>query len=73
MPAYGKVRVVKFSSTTAKGNLHAFPDQVATGSLGSQVAIGQPRVDFITGTAGIGHELSVASLKESFAYLAQSA
>ncbi len=23
--------------------------------FGSQVAVGQPRVDFITGTAGIGH------------------
>jgi len=41
---------------TAFAAWRTLDDDVATDQKGSQVAVGQPRVDFITGTAGIGQQ-----------------
>jgi hypothetical protein len=37
----------------------ALDDDVATDQEGSQAAVGQPRVDFMAGTAGTGHNQSL--------------
>ncbi len=41
---------------TALADVRAFDEHTASGCKGLQVAVGQPRVDFITGTAGIGQQ-----------------
>ncbi len=43
------------NSSASSGDLGRFEKGLNV-SNGLQVAVGQPRVEFITGTAGIGHE-----------------